>query len=119
MNNIIWCHNHIYIAVPESQIYLNMSFPEKTTTLYEWTISDDPIVGGLLGFRLNNSGDCGICIPEAGFVRNSTFSATCTGWVANNQICYFEVRAVTADCGFESEPAIITSILTSKPQICT
>ena len=34
-----------------------------------------------------------------------TTSVTCSGWIATGQTCSFEVRTLSQDCGFRSNPA--------------
>ena len=37
-------------------------------------------------------------------VSGDTTSVTCSGWTAAGQTCSFEVRTLSQDCGFTSDP---------------
>ena len=37
-------------------------------------------------------------------VSGNTTSVTCSGWTAAGQTCSFEVRTLSQDCGFASDP---------------
>ena len=45
--------------------------------------------------------DCG-CVSKN--VSGDTTSVTCSGWTVAGQTCFFEVRTLSQDCGFTSEP---------------
>ncbi len=45
--------------------------------------------------------DCG-CVSVN--VSSDTTNVLCSGWMVNNQTCSFEVRTVSQDCGFTSDP---------------
>ena len=47
-------------------------------------------------------------------VSADTLSVTCSGWTANDQTCTFEVRTLTQDCGFISDAATNSIILSSE-----
>ena len=44
------------------------------------------------------------CGCESTNLRSDTTSVTCSGWIAAGQTCLFEVRTLSQDCGFTSEP---------------
>ena len=47
-------------------------------------------------------------------VSDDTTSVTCSGWTAAGQTCSFEVRTLSQDCGFISDPENKNIILTGK-----
>ena len=49
-------------------------------------------------------------------VSADTLSVTCCGWTANDQMCTFEVRTLTQDCGFTGDAA--TSSVTLSGEYC-
>ena len=58
--------------------------------------------GGVGGYVFGVTGeDCG-CVSMN--VSNDTTSVTCSGWTAAGQTCFFEVRTLSQDCGFTSDP---------------
>ncbi len=54
--------------------------------------------------------DCGC---ESMTISAATTSVSCSGWMAMNQTCFFEVRTIT-DCGFLSAPVNETLSLISE-----
>ena len=85
----------------------NLTFPSGTEFRSEWAPPQEPVIGGIKGYNVTVNGNCGICDPK-GMVDNTTFISSCTGWIPTSQSCQFEIRTVTADCGFMSEPIILT-----------
>ena len=47
-------------------------------------------------------------------VSADTTNVTCSGWTAAGQTCSFEVRTLSQDCGFTSEPVNETISLTGQ-----
>ena len=47
-------------------------------------------------------------------VSGDTTSVTCSGWIAGGQTCSFEVRTLSQDCGFTSDPVIENLLLTGE-----
>ena len=119
MHNIICRHSlwksHACIKVipdPPANTTLLLSFSGKEL-IYTWDPPKKLVASGIKGYNLTFYGDCGTCTPM-GLVNNTTFASLCAGWKARGQICHFEIRTVTEDCGLESEPANITSILNGR-----
>ena len=90
-----------------------VSFPSGQECRYDWEPPEENITGGIEGYNLTAYGNCGICRP-LGMVNKTTLFSLCTEWIAMGQTCHFEIRTVTADCGFLSDPANVTSILDGK-----
>ncbi len=90
-----------------------LSFPEDRVCRYDWLPPEGFVVGGILGYNISYDGNCGDCKPE-GMVSNTTLTAACSNWTASGQNCSAFIRTVTADCKFESEPAILYSRLDSE-----
>ncbi len=55
--------------------------------------------------------DCGC---ESMNVSISTTSVSCFNWTASGQNCLFEVRTISQDCGFTSDPVKKTLSLSSE-----
>ena len=55
--------------------------------------------------------DCGC---ESMNVNSDDTSVLCSEWMVNDQTCSFEVRTVSQDCGFTSDPVKESIVLTSK-----
>ena len=47
-------------------------------------------------------------------VSGDTTSVTCSGWTAAGQTCSFEVRTLSQDCGFTSDPVTESIALKCK-----
>ena len=47
-------------------------------------------------------------------VSGDTTSMTCSGWTAAGQTCSFEMRTLSQDCGFISDPVNMSVSLKSK-----
>ncbi len=47
-------------------------------------------------------------------VSTDDTSVNCSEWIVNNQTCSFEVRAVSQDCGFTSDPMKESVVLMGK-----
>ena len=54
------------------------------------------------------TGDCGNC--EDTTVSDDVTSVSCSGWLVNNQTCFFEVRTVSQNCGFSSASPATTNV---------
>ncbi len=64
-----------------------------------WTTpSDTSNVGGYI-FNVTGE-DCGCASINT---SADTTSVSCSGWTARGQICSFEVKTVSKDCGFTSD----------------
>ena len=81
------------------------------TTLFEsslnvsWSPPAGPVEGGVGGYVLSVTGEgCG-CVSMN--VSSDTTNVTCFGWTAASRICSFEVRTLSQDCGFISDPTRI------------
>ncbi len=67
------------------------------------------------GYQLLVSGeDCGC---ESINVSANTTSVPCSGWTTRGQNCSFEVRTVSQDCGFTSDPMNEYVLLMGKQPI--
>ena len=104
---------HVTKVIPDPPEHANLTFPSISVCQYDWVPPVDNVTGGIRGYNLSYYGDCGKCSP-LGLVNSTTLRAMCSGWTVNGQTCDFEIQTVTADCGFYSEPAHLTSILDSK-----
>ena len=58
------------------------------------------------------AGDCGDCVSMN--VSADTTSVTCSGRTAAGQTCSFEVRTLSQDCGFTSDPVTDSVSLTGE-----
>lgn len=85
----------------------NLTFPSGTEFRFEWGPPQDPVADSIKGYNITANGNCGTC-DSIGMVDNTTFVSSCTGWIPTSQSCRFEIRTVTAECGFISEPIILT-----------
>ena len=75
--------------------------PETPLTV-SWSPSSGPVEGGVGGYMFGVTGEgCG-CVSKN--VSADTTSVTCSGWTAAGQTCSFEVRILSQDCGFSSNP---------------
>ena len=64
------------------------------------------------GYVFGVTGDgCG-CVSMN--VSGDTTSVTCSGWTPAGQTCSFEVRTLSQDCGFTSEPVLKSVMLMGK-----
>ena len=102
------------VATPELTLpvtFLLGSPFETPQQTYEWFPPEGDVIGGIKGYNLNSTDSCGNC--TRGLVSNTTYNATCIGWMGEN--CTFEVRTVTADCGFMSEPIMARIVFDGKP----
>ena len=90
----------------------SLGFDNVRTHQYNWSPPVSPIIGGIRGYNLSSTDSCGNC--TRGLVSNDTFNAICTDWTPVGQICGFEVKTVTMDCGFVSEPIIAHIVFDSK-----
>ncbi|XP_064385609.1 uncharacterized protein LOC135334385 isoform X2 [Halichondria panicea] len=109
----ILCQQNLTGAEPYQQFFIrvgvrpyppakaNLTFPMIRNLRLDWTPPANPVIGGIRGYLLYFSPDCGTC-SHSELVSNTTFTALCNEWQANGQTCVFEVRTVTEDCGLES-----------------
>ena len=91
-------------VIPDPPTRVNLTFPSGIELTCKWAPPQEPVIGDIKGYNVTANGNCGICDP-IGMVDNATFEISCTGWTYTGQACQFEVRTVTDDCGFMSEPA--------------
>ena len=94
LNTFIWIRS--WIVEPDPPEHVDFTFPSNTVCQYDWVPPNGNVIGRIKGYNLSYEGDCGICLP-IGMVNSSTFTAQCSGWIANGQTCYFEVRTVTEE----------------------
>ncbi|XP_064385616.1 uncharacterized protein LOC135334390 isoform X2 [Halichondria panicea] len=111
----ILCQKHLTGAEPYQQFSIrvgvrpyppakaNLTFPMNRNLRLDWTPPANPVIVELRGYLLYFSPGCGTC-SHSELVSNTTFTALCNEWQANEQTCVFEVRTVTEDCGLESLP---------------
>ena len=76
-------------------------FSESSLTI-SWSRPSGPVEGGVGGYVLCVTGEgCG-CVSMN--ISGDTTSVTCSGWTADGQTCSFEVKTLSLDCGFNSDP---------------
>ena len=97
------------IVIPDRPTKVNLTFSSRKELRCEWAPPQEPVVGGIKGYNLTANGNCGTCNP-IGMVDKTTFVSMCTGWTYTGETCQIEVRTVTVDCGFMSEPTKLAEI---------
>ena len=86
-------------AQPFLQHYIFNVFGSCSYTI-SWIPPSD--MSNIQGYIFSVTGEgCG-CLSMN--VSGDTTSVTCSGWTAAGQICSFEVRTLSQDCGFTSDP---------------
>ena len=95
----------VFLGTPDPPMSVNLRFTSGTEFQCEWAPPQEPVIGGIKGYNLTANGNCGTCDP-IGMVDGTTFYSSCTGWTLTSQTCQFEIRTVSAECGFMSEAAI-------------
>ena len=94
----ITCMSTVPPPPPE---HLNVTSAGSLITV-SWSPPSDPVEGGVGGYVFGVIGKgCG-CVSMN--ISGATTSVTCSGWTAAGQTCSFEVRTLSQDCGFSSDP---------------
>ena len=75
----------------------------ETRLIVGWSPPAQSVEGGVGGYVLNVSGDGGECGCVSMNVSADTTNVTCSGINGTGQICSFEVRAISIDCGLTSD----------------
>ena len=97
-------------APPPPLSLLSIKFHPSSTLTVNWNTPSE--TSNLRGYLFLVTGeDCGC---ESINVSVSTTSVSCSGWTARGQTCSFEVRTVSRDCGFISDPVNETALLKGK-----
>ena len=94
--------HHAVIPSAPGPVVMTFSNSGPSSFTVSWSEPSSPVVGGNGGYMFGVTGDCGDCMNMT--VSADTRSVTCSGWTANDQTCTFEVRTLTQDCGFISDP---------------
>ena len=77
-----------------------------------WSPPSGSVEGEVGGYMFSVTGEgCG-CVSMK--VSGDTTSVTCSGWTAAGQTCFFEVRTLSQDCEFISDPVNKTETLAGK-----
>ena len=101
---ILW---HTVIPLSPGSLFLN--FTSDTSFDVSW---DPPSEGNFDQYVFGVTGEgCG-CVSMN--VSGDTTSVNCSGWTATGQTCSFEVRTLSQDCGFISDPVNETVSLTGQ-----
>ena len=91
---------------------LMVTLSSESSLNVSWSPLSGPVEGGVGGYVFGVTGEeCG-CVSMN--VSGDTTSVTCSGWTAAGQTCSFEVRTLSQDCGFTSEPVNENVSLTSE-----
>ena len=87
-----------------------VTLSSESSLTVSWSPPSGPVEGGVGGYVFCVTGEgCG-CVSMN--VSGDTTSVTCSGWTAAGQTCSFEVRTLSQDCGFTSDPLNETISLT-------
>ena len=79
-----------------------VTFSSGSSSTVNWSPPSGPVEGGVGGYVFIVTGEgCG-CVSMN--ISNDTTSVTCSGWTAAGQICFFEVKTLSQDCGLTSIP---------------
>ena len=92
------------LVLPPPPVSLTITLTPGLSLNVSWSPPSGPVDGGVGGyvFGVTDEG-CG-CVSMN--VSGDTTSVPCSGWTANDQTCSFEVRTLSQDCGFSSDPII-------------
>ncbi|XP_064391831.1 uncharacterized protein LOC135339611 isoform X3 [Halichondria panicea] len=74
------------------------------------------VTGGVGGFLVDASSDCGQCI-NVGIVSANVTDMSCSGWDPIGQTCNISVYTVTAYCQIQSEVPLLFAIHFKLPEI--
>ena len=101
-----------FIVFPPHPGPLMITFSFKSFFDVSWSPPSDPSEGGVVGYMFSVLGEgCG-CMNMS--VTGDITCVTCSGWIAAGQTCSFEVRTLSQDCGFISDPIKEQLIMTGK-----
>ena len=88
--------NNAALPPPPGPLMITLSSGSSLTV--SWSPPSDPVEGGVGGYVFSVTGEgCG-CVSMN--VSGDATSVICSGWIAADQTCYFEVRTLSQDCGF-------------------
>ena len=105
-------HSLIPTVLPPPPGPLTVTLSSESSLTVSWSPSSGPVEGGVGGYVFGVTGEgCG-CVSMN--VSGDTTSVTCSGWTAAGQTCSFEVRTLSQDCGFISDPVNTNVSLRSK-----
>ena len=105
-------YNVIPTALPPPPGPQMVIVSSESSLTVSWSPPSGPVEGGVGGCMFGVTGEgCG-CVSMN--VSGDTTSVTCSGWTAAGQTCSFEVRTLSQDCGFASEPVNTNVSLRSK-----
>ena len=99
--------NTIFLsAIPPSPGLLMVTIFSESSLNVSWRRPpSSPVEGGVGMYEFSVAGeDCG-CVSLN--VSGDTTSVSCSGGTAAGQTCSFEVRTISQDCGFISDPSSI------------
>ena len=89
------------VALPLPPGLPAITLSSESSLTVSWSPPSGPVEGGVGGYVFGVTGErCG-CVSMN--VSGDTTSVTCSGWTAAGQICSFEVKTLTQDCGFTSD----------------
>ena len=92
----------LHAVLPPPPGPLTVTLSSESTFTVSWSPPSGPVEGGVGGYVFGVTGEgCG-CVSTN--LRSDTTSVTCSRWTAAGQTCLFEVRTISQDCGFTSEP---------------
>ncbi len=101
---------HLCTVVPEPPIGNGLIFSVEAPQLFtvSWT---EPlgVNGGVGGFSVDVSNDCGQC-SNIGAVSTNVTDMSCSGWEPIGQTCNISVYTVTAYCQVQSEVPLLFAI---------
>ena len=93
---------NFYAVLPPPPGSLMVAFSSDSFLTVSWSPPSGPVEGGVGGYMFGVTGEgCGCVSMNVG---GDTTSVTCSGWTAAGQTCSFEVRTLSQDCGFCSDP---------------
>ena len=92
----------MYTASPPPPVGLRVTLLSESSLTVSWSPPSGPVEGGVGGYVFGVTGeDCG-CVSMN--VSSDTTSVTCSGWIAADHTCSFEVKTLSDDCGLVSNP---------------
>ena len=102
---------------PPPPISLTITLTPDLSLNVSWSPPSGPVVGGVGGYVFGVTGEgCG-CVSMN--ISGNTTSVTCSGWTADGQTCFFEVRTLSQDCGFSSTYSATNTVTLSGLIACT
>ncbi len=96
---------YLYTVVPEPPVGNGLSFSVEAPHIF--TVSWAGVSGGVGGFLVNVSSECGQCIN---IVSANVTDMSCSGWEPIGQTCNISVYTVTAYCHVQSEVPLLFAV---------